>query len=192
MIISISGFPGAGKSTVAEALARDLNMERFYMGQILRDKAKSMSITIEQLLGLANNDGGIIDREVDHYVEELGRTRDNFIIESRTAWHLIPQSIKIYVDVSLDEAAKRIWKDRQFNRDRNELAAKDIEELKSQILDRVQLEKERYAKYYGIDSFDKSNFDFVINTDQIPPEEVTKRIIEFLKSVGCPCPATTN
>ena len=40
MIISISGFPGSGKSTIAKLLAEKLKWPRYYMGGLRREAAK--------------------------------------------------------------------------------------------------------------------------------------------------------
>jgi cytidylate kinase len=41
MIISLSGAPGSGKSTVAKKLAEELGWERYYMGGLRREKLNS-------------------------------------------------------------------------------------------------------------------------------------------------------
>ncbi len=181
MIISICGFPGSGKSTVSKILEKKLGFERIYMGQLLRDKAKDMGITIEELLEIANHDGGKIDKEIDDMVLHYAKTKDNFIIESRTAWHFIPNAKKVFIDVSVEESARRISKDRVINSDRNELHADNLEEVKTQILERVANESQRYKKYYDIDPYDKSNFDFVIDSTNLSPEEVANEIIRKIK-----------
>lgn len=178
MILSISGLPGSGKSTVAKILVERLSLDRFYMGQILRDKAKDMGITLEELLILAKNDGGKIDNELDEIVKSYGLKNDNFIIESRTAWHFIPNSKKIFIDVDIDESAKRIYKDRISNSDRNEEPANSVEEVKQQIIERIENEKNRYMKYYGINPYDTSNFDIVIDSTNLSPDEVAQEIMK--------------
>jgi cytidylate kinase len=45
MIITLSGAPGSGKSTVAEALVKKFHLTRYYMGQIRRDQAKEHHLT---------------------------------------------------------------------------------------------------------------------------------------------------
>jgi len=46
MIISISGLPGSGKSTVAKILAEKLGFERIYMGAIFRKMADQKGVSI--------------------------------------------------------------------------------------------------------------------------------------------------
>ena len=110
MIISISGFPGSGKSTVAKILYEKLGFERIYMGAILRKIADQKGINILELIKEAETDSSI-DEETDEYVADLGKNKDNFIIESRTAFHFIPDSFKVFLKVDLKEGARRIFKD---------------------------------------------------------------------------------
>ena len=55
------------------------------------------------------------DKELDDKTIELGRNKDNIVMDSRLAFNFIPHSIKIFLEVSLDVAAKRI-----FNQKRKE------------------------------------------------------------------------
>ena len=89
MIISISGKPGSGKSTIAKIISEKLKMKRYYMGQIRRDMARKMGLTIDEFNKLGEKED-FTDKEIEKYVEKLGKTEDNFIIESRTAFHFIP------------------------------------------------------------------------------------------------------
>ena len=55
MIITISGTPGSGKSTVAQILVKKLGLERLYIGGILRALAKHKGMTIEELTKYAKS-----------------------------------------------------------------------------------------------------------------------------------------
>lgn len=178
MIISISGLPGSGKSTIAKMLAEKLGFERFYMGAIMRQIADDKGITLLDLMKRAETDSSI-DEDVDKYVTDLGKQKDDFIIESRTAFYFIPQSFKVFVKVDFDEAAKRIWKDLQKNTDdrKTEERAKSVEELIEKLKERNEVDIARYQKYYGFDFTNESNYDFVINSTNLPPEEVFERVL---------------
>src|SRR3989339_449433 len=122
MIITLNGKPGSGKSSIAQALADELGYRRYYMGQVRRDLAKQHGLTLAELNAVGEKEDWT-DRPVEAEVERLGRTEDNFIIEGRTAWHFIPQSLKVFLDVSLSVGAQRIFKHLQTgSSDRNEAA----------------------------------------------------------------------
>lgn len=176
MIISISGLPGSGKSTVAKILADQLKFERIYMGGILRKIAEQKGITILELMRQAETDS-TIDEEADEYVTNLGRTKDNFIIESRTAFHFIPESLKVFTKVDLDEGAKRIFKDLMKEERNEEEKANSVTNLSKMLKERTDVDRSRYQKYYGIDFMDEKNYDLVIDSTKITAQEVADKII---------------
>jgi cytidylate kinase len=176
MIISISGAEGAGKSTIAKMIAEKLGWPRYYIGGIRRQKAAERGLTLEEYNKLGETDSST-DIEVDEYQKNLGETQDNFIIEGRTSWYFIPHSFKIFLDVSFEEGAKRIFNDLQKNDSRNE--GKDLktyEDVLKSLKSRRQSDKIRYAKYFNIDVFDLDHYDFVLDTTNLNIEEVFKAV----------------
>ncbi|NQU78191.1 cytidylate kinase family protein [Candidatus Woesearchaeota archaeon] len=181
MIITISGIPGSGKTTVANILAERLGLKHYYMGAIRRDIAKQKGITLNELNRLAENDPAS-DKHVDDYLVNLGKTEDDFIAEGRTASHFIPDSIKIFIAVDPKVGAKRIMKDSAENIDaRNETVGKDVQEMVDLLNERVECDKRRYAKYYNIDIFDRNMYDFWIDTSNMTLDQVVKAVMDFLK-----------
>ncbi len=176
MIISISGPPGSGKSTVAEMLAKKLGMKRYYVGGIRRELARKKGMTIDEYNKLGEKDPST-DKEVDEWQKKLGEKEDNFIIEGRTSYYFIPHSIKIYLDVNEEEGAKRIYESKA-SKERNEKKYSDIEETKKAIKERMKSDEKRYKQYYGINCYDKKNYDIIIDTTNMTPEEVTEKIIK--------------
>ena len=55
---------------------------------------------------------------------------------------------------------------------------KTIEEQKNDMIKRMKLENERYFEVYGVHKEDMNNYDLVIDTTNILPEDVVKIIIE--------------
>ncbi len=181
MIISISGAPGAGKSTIAKKLAQELQWPRYYIGGLRREKAKEKGMTIAEYNKLGELDPDT-DLEVDRYQEELGKKEDNFIIEGRTSWYFIPHSLKFYFDVDEKEGAKRIFEELQKDNTRNEgEKPKNLEEVIGGIRERISSDKKRYQKYFGIDAYNKNNYDHVIDTTDLGPEEVFKKVYRIIK-----------
>ena len=180
MIISISGLPGSGKSTVAKIISARLGLERIYMGGILRKLAEQKGVSILQLMKQAETDS-TIDEEADRYVSELGRNKDNFLIESRTAFHFIPNSFKIFIKVEAKEGARRIYQDLKKEERKNEEKASSEEELAKKLRERVEIDRKRYEKYYGIDFTNENNYDLVINSTYLSPEEVAEKILKAVE-----------
>jgi CMP/dCMP kinase len=182
MIISFSGAEGAGKSTIAKMLAEKLNWPRYYIGGLRRQKAKERGLTLAEYNELGEKDPAT-DREVDEYQKELGEKEDNFIIEGRTSWYFIPHSIKIYLDVSDEEGAKRVKKDLFDENNRNEKAENtDLDSIIELLKNRRASDLRRYKKYYDINNaHDHKHFDLIIDTTNSKPEEVLNKILEYLK-----------
>jgi len=176
MIISISGLPGSGKSTVAKLIAEQLGFERIYMGGILRKIADQKGISILELMKQADTDSSI-DEEADKMVTDFGRNKDNFIIESRTAFHFIPDSLKLFIKVDLKEGAKRIFHDLMKEERNEEDKANSADNLAKMLEERSEVDRERYKKYYGIDYLDESNYDLTVDSTALTPEEVVAKIM---------------
>jgi CMP/dCMP kinase len=180
MIISISGFHGSGKSTVAKKLAKKLSWPRYYMGGLRREAALKKGLTLAEYNKLGETDPST-DLEVDLFQKNLGETEDNFIIEGRTSWHFIPHSLKIYIDVSLEEGANRIFRQLQKENNRNEdKNLKTIEDVIESLKKRHKSDALRYKKYFNIDVHDKNNYDYVIDTTNLSIEEVFNNIYSFV------------
>lgn len=186
MKITISGDPGAGKSTVATILAKKLDLKRYYMGGIRREMAAKRGLSLEEFNKLGETDPDT-DIKVDNYQKKLGKEENNIIIEGRTSYFLIPDSIKIYLKVELNEGTKRILNHMKTKEGakRNEIKEQaeelSLETLKEKILKRKKSDTFRYKKYYKQDIFDLNHYDLVIDTTNISPNDVVNKIMEFIK-----------
>lgn len=180
MIISISGSHGSGKSTIAKMIAEKLNWPRYYMGGLRREAALKRGMTLAEYNKLGEIDP-LTDLEVDNYQKQLGETEDNFVIEGRTSWHFIPQSLKIYIGVDQKIGAERIFKNLKQENDRNEdKDLNSIEDVLKSLEERYKSDKLRYKKYFNIDVYDLKNYDFVVNTDKMNINEVFETVYSFV------------
>lgn len=172
MIISIGGPAGSGKSTIARKLAEKLGWKRYYIGGLRRQKALEKGMTLAEYNKLGETDPAT-DKEMDEFQAELGRTEDEFIMEGRTSWHFIPSSFKIYIDVSEPEGAERIFQSLRADKERNEDDGLDsVADVLRSIRQRKASDVLRYEKYYGINVYDRKNYDLVIDTTGKNLEEV--------------------
>ncbi|MDA3802937.1 MAG: (d)CMP kinase [Patescibacteria group bacterium] len=181
MIISFSGAAGSGKSTIAEKLANDLDWPRYYIGGIRRMKAAERGLTLAEYNKLGEKDSST-DIEVDNYQKELGENEDNFIIEGRTSWYFIPHSLKIYLDVSSKEGARRVHLQLQKNKENNRNEDDNLdtfENVLNSMEKRKESDRERYKKYYNFDAYNLDHYDFVLDTTNLNEKEVYRRIKEF-------------
>src|ERR1700744_840086 len=108
--ISVTGDPGSGKSTFARAVSERTGFRLITTGNIFRELAAEMGISITQLNELAEQQAKI-DHKVDDYLVALNETRESIGLDSRMAWHFVKHTLKIRLTVDLDVAVKRIFKD---------------------------------------------------------------------------------
>ena len=175
MKITIGGAPCSGKSTVGKLLAKKIGYNYYYIGGIQRDIAEEKKISMLELGELEEKDPSL-DMEVDQRQIDIGRNEDDFIMDGRLSFHFVKDSIKIFIDADFEERAKRILADRI----RKELNV-DLENTKENINKRVESEKKRFKEYYHVDPFDKGNYDLVLDTTDLTPEEAVEKIMKFIK-----------
>jgi len=177
MIITISGMPGSGKSTVARILAEKLGLKHYSMGDLRGKMAMEKGMTIDELNALGEKESWT-DRDADRYQQELGRKEDDFIIDGRLSWHFIPQSCKVFLDVDKKVGAKRIF---GMGRRPDERAYQSPADALRETRKRIASDKRRYKKYYGIDPYLQKHYDLWIDTTDIPSANVAERIVRFVR-----------
>lgn len=168
MKITIYGLPGSGTSSVGKALAKELNYEFISSGNLFRQTAKSLNLTLEELTIISKTDKKY-DIELDNLIKDLGRRKENIVVESRLAWHFIPDSIKIMFISKFEKRIERISKRENI----------DFKEALNRTLIRENAEKLRYKNYYNLTNIDdKNNFDFIFDTTNTSVEEVVEYILK--------------
>jgi cytidylate kinase len=187
MILTISGTPGSGKSTIARFLAKKLGAERIYVGGIRRELAREKGMTLQELNEYAQTHPETdvdVDTKAAAQARELEKKNKAVIVEGRTQFHFLPESLKIYIKVNPEEGARRIWKDLQDKKtqqQRNEGNIPSFEAMKKRIYEREEEDAARYKKYYGFDQRDESQYNLIINTTAITATEAAEKIMKFLQ-----------
>lgn len=173
MIVTISGRPGSGKSVVAQRVASELEFEHVSAGDFMREMAEERGLTILELSRRALTDDDI-DRAIDERTVRFAQERDDFVLDARLGWHFIPDSFKVFLEVSLDEAARRIYgAGRGSERENMDLAS-----TRDAIRSRTATEHERYLTYYGLDYTEHDQYDLVVDTSELTVDEVVSIIID--------------
>lgn len=181
MIITISGTPGSGKSTLAKMLAEKIGMKRYYMGELFRRLAQQKGMSLRELLELGEKESWV-DAEIDQYQKELGEKEDNFIIEGRTSFIMIPHSLKLFITVDPKVGAQRIFNDLQKpNNNRNEdVNLRTLDDVLASNQKRMATDTKRYHLYYHTSVFDPSNYDFVLDTTGKTIPECFEELYQFV------------
>lgn len=171
-IIALSGDLASGKGTVSKILMQELDYDIYRNGEYARKLAKDMGLSITSFNTYLTNHPEI-DEQIEKSAAEYAKNHDNFIIDARLGWYAVPESFKVYLTVDIDVAAQRAFLDP--NRKETE-KFNTIEEQKQDIIKRFNLENERYWNLYKVRKEDMSNYDLVIDTTKLKPEEVVDNI----------------
>ncbi|MBQ8615856.1 MAG: nucleoside monophosphate kinase [Clostridia bacterium] len=172
MIITITGKPCSGKGTTSKGFCKKYNFEYIGTGDMFREYAKQYGydiLSFQEQSDIVTK----IDKQIDNQIFEIGKSRfsDNIVIDSRLAWHFIPNSFKVFIDIDDKTAAERL-----LGTTRETESATSIQEAIKKLKHRWNVENVRYQKLYNIDNLDLNNYDFVINSKNLTPEQIIEEI----------------
>ncbi len=182
MIITISGVPGSGKTSVGKILAQKLGVPFYSIGALWGKMAIERGLTLDELNVLGEEEAST-DKIVDDYQRELGIKEKAFVIEGRLSWYFIPHSFKIFLDCTLSEASRRIYEERKLtNKERSdEPKYVSPENVRAAIQNRTKSDIRRYAKYYNVNHLEPKHYDLVLNTSEMNgPGETAEKILNVL------------
>ena len=178
MIITITGKPCSGKGTVAKEFCKLYGFEYICTGDMFREYAKQFGYN--NILTFQEQDPRVkqIDKLVDDKIYEIGKTRlnQNILIDSRLAWHFIPNSYKVFIDVSDEVAGARL-----ITAERETEKTKSLEDAIKQLESRWKVENDRYQELYNVNNLNPKNYDFVIDSSNLTPEEIVEKIYNNYK-----------
>lgn len=175
-IITIAGLPGSGKSSAAAGVARELGYEHFSSGDLFRKMAAERGISIEEMNREAEKQKEI-DGSVDALLRGLGKEKQNIVIDSRIAFHWIPDSFKVFLQLDLAVAAERIFAQVSAGERVSQHAASAAQVLEN-TQKRLESEKKRFSDLYALDFTDTKNYDLIVDTGANDLSSVISTIIQ--------------
>ncbi len=176
-IITICGGLGSGKSSTAKGVARALGYRHFSSGDFFRQVGLDLGLSINETNKRAETDP-TIDEMTDQKLRDM-RKENKVVIDSRTAYHWIPESFKVYLKLPPEIAHKRIMDSLQEDKTRQKSEGySSLEEALQKIKDRFESEQQRYRELYKIDNTDMNNFDLVVDTNKNNLKEVVEIILK--------------
>ena len=176
-IITIAGKPGSGKTTTGDLVAAELGFQRYSTGEWFRELSSRSGLDVMAGNRHAEEDRSI-DDEIDQRQRDLGVDEDRFVIDGRLAWHFIPHSFKVYLDLDAITAAQRIINDPSASRADKELVHDDPAAYAESLEGRLASESKRYLNLYGVDPGKRDNYDLVLDTSRHTPEEVSRLVVD--------------
>jgi len=176
-IITIAGKPGSGKSTTSKGLARALGYLHFSSGDFFRAIGKERGFDVLATNLLAEQEKSI-DEAVDQKLRELGAKEDQMVIDSRMAWHWMPYSFRVYLDLDLTVAAERIISHTDEARRAAEFIPSSPVLYAKTLQDRLDSESKRYLSLYDANPYNPDNYDLVVDTAANDIEAVQKIILD--------------
>ncbi|MBD3203523.1 AAA family ATPase [Candidatus Woesearchaeota archaeon] len=190
MIITISGVSGAGKSSTAIKIAEKLGMKHYSMGDLQRKLAEKHNMSTVEFSKIESKDPKY-DKERDELLIQLGKTEDNFVIDTWLGAKFIPDAFNVFLDCNLDIRAQRIFKEVYHGKNiagidhkrRSDKKYSSLNETKKELLKKEELNRNRWLKYYDFDYKDKKNYDFVLDTSLLTIKETVNAIIIAIKEL---------
>lgn len=169
MIITVSGEIGAGKSTVARALARSLRLQHLSAGQIFREEARRRGMSLEALGRLAEQDP-TIDKTLDEMQIEAARGGD-IVVDSRLSGWLIEGDLRIWLKAPLPVRAARVASRDGVPRD----------QALNVVQEREESERRRYRATYGIDLGDLTRYHVIVDTGMWSADDIVDVLLRLAK-----------
>ncbi len=177
VVITVSGLSGAGKSTVAQAIAKATGLTYVSAGEIFREVAKEQGVPLLKLVKTRNPE---LDFEVDKRTLEYAM-KGNVVLDGRlTGW------------IAGDWADFRVWVRCKLRVRAKRVALRDkisFDEAVRMIRARDNADIKIYKKLYKIDLLDESIYDLVMDTTRLSydlskkiPQIFAEEILNEIKS----------
>ena len=174
--IAISGDLGSGKSTIGRLFESRLGLKFHSGGSIFRSLATKYNMTPAEFSKYSEIHPEV-DEEIDGELVKISANDEDMAIDSRMAWHFVPESFKLHLLVDIEVAAKRIM-DENRGTEKYPTLADAVEKIKA----RKASENKRYTEKYNVDPDALTNYDLVVDTTYATPDEICDLIETHLNN----------
>ncbi len=147
----------------------------------MRQIGLERGLTIDEMQREAESSNAI-DHAIDAAIQQIG-TQEEVVIDSRLAFHWLPESFKVLLTLDPHIAAERTLAQIQTQGRMNQ-GEGTLEDIYQHLVYRIDSEKKRYKALYDIDYPTLSDFDLVIDTAKHSLDEVVQKIVEAYKNRG--------
>lgn len=177
-IISLGGLPGSGKSTAKALLAERLGWKIFSTGDLMRKMALERGVTFDEFNAQIAKDKSL-DELIDAELIRIEREEDQIIIDSHLAFHFVPSSFKVFLQVPLALSAERIFNDgeRESRKSVGDTMS-SVAEAEARIQARINNHNDRYMRFYGVSPYDTTQYDLIVDTSSHNPAQVVEIVTQ--------------
>ena len=173
MIITISGAPGTGTSTLARSLSAEMKLRWVNSGDLFRKIAAEKNISVKDMNRLAEK-GPEVDYLIDDAQKSMAKEASG-IFEGRLSGHLLPADLKVLLKTEMRSRAERIAK----------RESKLAEDAMQETRIREESEARRYKMYYNIDISDFSVYDLVVDTGKFDEAGTLAIVLAAVRARSC-------
>lgn len=170
-IITLSGAPASGKTTVGKLLGETLQIPFVSAGQTMRHFARDRGVSVLEFGKIARKNIAY-DQQVDDGLRSLASDNQPVIVDSRMGWHFIPESLSCLFVVDPWVAAERA--EARAGQTSEEYA--DEASAFAGTVQRNNRDRLRFQQLYGVDIGRLRNYDLVIDTTRADPLEAARII----------------
>jgi cytidylate kinase len=171
MIVTVSGAPGTGTTSLARGMAAELGIKWVNSGELFRKIASDKNVSVKDLNRQAER-----SPEIDYLIDDAQKAmarEGSGIFEGRLSGHLLSADLKVLLKADLKVRASRI-----ANRE-SKLVEDSIQETRF----REESEARRYKKYYNIDIGDFSVYDLVVDTGKLNEKTTLGIVLAAVRSL---------
>lgn len=165
-LITVSGYPGSGTTSLATELAEGLGIELVSTGAVFRQWAADNGCSLEEY-GRRACANPQIDRDLDEMILETVGGMTSCVFEGRLAGCFFPN------------ADLRIWLYAPHDVRQARVMARSGE-TEGAMYSREAAEWRRYREIYGFDIEDKKHYDLVLNTERLSVGQLAEAVIGAL------------
>jgi cytidylate kinase len=167
VLLAINGDLGSGKSELAGRLSVATGWRIVSMGGIQRSVAESLGISTLEMNLRAEADPSI-DERLRREVEALRDVDEDLIVDSRLAFHFLPEAPSVHLVSHPHIAAERV-----LHAQRGSVETYlDVGDAQAQLIGRRAAERARYRSKFGVAIERFRNYQLVLQTDFVAPEQV--------------------
>ncbi len=171
-LVTISGLPGSGTTTAAHLLVGETGLEYVNTGKIFREMAEEHGMSLNDFGKYAAKNPAV-DQELDRR-QMVRAAKGGIVLEGRLAGQMVTreglEALTIWLEAPLDVRVARVAGREQVS----------LPEATRLSREREDDERDRYLEIYGLDLYDTSMYDLIIDSGSLSPRQIIEAILQRL------------